>query len=191
MPKYPGSHHIHAPASESQVQQFERDFGHKLPTAFRDFVLQTNGIRFELPYCFPLREYWLREHQQDPKTYPPLRWPPDHLELIPETVTDRVALIKGLAKVVPVTVEDKYKSLSRADESYGFCDRLPDDLLLVGYTTENDVLCLGCAGHRCGKVYVWGTAWCDFPPEEAMNGLQFVADSFEQFWEQLLPDADE
>lgn len=191
MPKYPGTRAIHASSSEPKLQQFEREFGHVVPKHFRDFLLTTNGVCFEAPYSFPLREYWLREHKEDPKMYPPVRWPPDHIELIPETVTDRVALIKGLAAGTPVTVEDKYVSLSAVDKSYGFHDRLPLDLLLIGYTTENDVLCLGCAGRRSGRVYVWGSGWFDFPPEDAINGLQLVAESFKQFWDELIVDVED
>lgn len=186
-PLQKGMESILALPTESQVREFERGFGFELPSDYRTFLLQRNAIRFkphkDTSLCYPIRQRWEEERKRAPRLYPRFHWPPKG-----DVFSDLVGFPSRL-----LGIGSGDHSLKPLNPAYGFSAKMPREFLVIGFTTINDIICLGCGTNLRGHVLHWNTLMgqMEFTQKDAMTGLKIASRDFRQFWEDLLPLAED
>lgn len=95
----------------------------------------------------------------------------------------------GTASVHTLLGIDRESESSRIDwhlREYG--DRIPSELLPIGYSDTNDILCIALSGESVGNIYYWDSL--NEVSKGSYDNIHHVATSFKEFLESLFEDED-
>jgi hypothetical protein len=190
--RYPdrlGAVPLFGPIDERGIVTFEDTLGCRLPDDYRQFLLEWNGANFgTLPNADDVVVFAAQEIEGH--TAAALRrqdWPAQTVGW-PGTIW-QVSWLNGIAPY------DRLMTLSRDDPGYGFEYWAPPRFLAIGFSSyEKGHVCLSLSGHDRGEIYIW--RWPEDPPLESevlpnMRCMWWVAPSFRDFWNVLIPISNE
>lgn len=158
------------------IERVEVDLGVKLPGDYRQFLLDLNGVVFDLPTVFRVREKEGRGFLED------------------------LGAVGELYGVRPEGLPERYKApgdefawrtdLRRGVEGYDFRKRVPAHIIGIGDTPYRSRICLSTGGDDAGTVFLWCPVldWDEEDTTPSYRYLYPVAPSFSKFWEGLFAD---
>jgi len=144
-----------------QIEELELYFGFQLPSDYRVFLSEHNGVSFEDWVTFPI----LRPYD-------------------PRNTEGHIDLLFGLAQSSESC--DLRNPFYRT--GYDFAKRVPEYIRVIGQSGIQHYIAMSFATEDCGSVYVWNP-YLDWNDEQ--NGkkdyaeFQLAAPSFTQWWESL------
>jgi len=153
------SEEVFPPCNVADLKALEQQLKLKLPRSYRSLLLAGNGMRFLPRLTFPQ----------------PWRFDPSD--------ADAIVVFFGVADA------RQSRSISNERKSYDFSERVPPNIIPIGETLGQQLLCLSCAGEDTGSVYLWrpGLSW-EEDEEDNVKTYQYlrpVGTSFEEFLESL------
>ena len=153
------------PSSEAILTDYESNLGIRLPEDYRQFMLEWNGVELEDVPAFPL----LGAANQD--------------ETDDDDVPNEIVCLYGFSDT-PSADDLRY-----AGEQLEFSERVPVNIIAIGYNSYPQRLAMSVSGEDHGYIYLWDP---EFWWEEAENikttkHLRLVAKSFREWWDSLRP----
>lgn len=162
------------PLTESEIQNLEKTIGERLTEPYRSLLAKYGNWSFSEFVSYPCSNLTMMEI---------IRGKPINL-----SENNWLSYMYGGA-------EDDTYSLQRAIKTYK--ERMPETLIPIGDDGGGNKICLGVSGEEKGKVFYWdhNNEWDEedyfeeegepMPPEMKFQNVYLVANSFEEFINQL------
>lgn len=156
------------PMPEAEAETLERTIGTRLPESYRNFLTACGAVGFN-GYVYytslePLRPY-----------------------IAGDTKCGHFGIFYGAA------ANDEYSVAENLDT---YRDRMPEVLIPIGEDGGGNQICLGIAGAELGRIYFWDheDEWDEenytsrnlpIPPNLKFRNVHLIANSFEEFFDQM------
>ncbi len=155
------------PMPEEEINELERSLGTRLPESYRRFLLTYGRCAFEGDTDFKALEPLQPYIDDDPQGH---------------FVSFFGARSEGSAGL--------------AFMADGLRDRMPETIIPIGHDGMSSKICIGIAGPQRGKIYFWDIEdeWDEedytseglpVPPDLKFQNVHLIANSFEEFLDQL------